>query len=262
MDSAIQQLNLPTCLKIYSPNRLFETFCDVTTVEEALAVKAPSMMTLTRTDGSSKKKVYGLLQLHLMLLSHNSKVKNGLTKMEIDLLASDILKTFYFLTFADIAVVMRRFYHGEYGKTYNQLTSGDIYQWFEQYANERCNTAEEMSRREDERRYGDGFRVPENFTLDMLGYTKDEETGAWRIDPDKSQKLAEERKRREDEQRDAELKKREEADELQRIRQEVAIKNILAKPEENRSQAEKDMLTIYRTQKKLAERRETHSDAL
>lgn len=250
-------MNLPTCLQIYSPNNLFETFCDVTTVEQALATKAPSLITLTRTDGSSKKKVFGLLQLHLMLLSHNSKVKQGLSKMEIDMLASDIMRDFYFLTFADVNVVFRRFYHGEYGQLYGTLSVADVYQWFSRYANERCDTAAEQSRLADEKRYKSDFSVPDDFSLEQLGYVKDEETGAYRIDAERVAQREAERKEREarEAKRKAEerARKMRENEELARIRREVAIKNILAKPLDERTDAECDFLMLYDEQTRREE---------
>lgn len=257
VDSAIQQMNLPTCLQIYSPNNLFETFCDVATVEQALATKAPSMLQLSKTDGCTRKQVFGLLQLHLMLLSHNSKVKQGLSKMEVDMLASDIMRDFFFLTFADINVVFKRFYHGEYGQLYGSLSVSDVYQWFSRYANERCDTAAEQSRIADEKRYHSDFTVPDDFSLEQLGYVKDEETGAWRIDTERVAQREAERKEREarEAQRKAEQKvaKLRENEELARIRREVAIKNILAKPLDERTDAECDYLMLYDEQTRREE---------
>lgn len=251
-------MNLPTCLKIYTPNNLFETFCEVSTVEQALATKAPSLITLSKTDGCSKKQVFGLLQLHLMLLSHNSKVKQGLSKMEVDMLASDIIRDFFFLTFADVNVVFKRFYHGEYGQLYGTLTVADVYKWFQNYASERCEAAAEQSRLEDEKRYKSESSVPENFSLEQLGYVRDADSGVWRIDPERVAQREAERKEREarEAQRKSEerARKTRENEELARIRREVAIKNILAKPLDARSDAECDFLMLYDEQT----RREGH----
>lgn len=250
MDSAIQQMNLPKCLATYAPNNIFETFCEVTTIEESLASKAPSLMSLTKREDCSKRQVYGLLQLHLMMLSNNAKVKNPLSKMEVDMLASDILKDFYFLTFADISIIMRKFYHGEYGKLYGALTTGDIYQWFANYASERCETAYEQNLQRDRARYESDYKVDENFSLEQLCYVKDEKTGAWRIDPEKVKQRNEEDKARAEREQQRKEKERIEKAQQTAIRNEVMAKNILAKPVEMRSDAEKQFLLAYQMQNK------------
>ena len=182
VNSAIQQMNLPMSLQTCTPNNIFDTFSAVATVPQALAAGAPSLLALSRSEGSSSKKVFGLLQLHLMLLSHNAKVKQGLSKMEIDLLAGDILHDFHYLTFADIAVILRRFYHGDYGPLYGSLSSADVYQWFKAYASERCETAYQQNVEADRARHSASGG---NDALATLSYSRDPDTGVLRIDPRK-----------------------------------------------------------------------------
>lgn len=233
-------MNLPTCLQTYTPNKLFETFSDVTTIEQALAAKAPSLIRLSKTDGCTKKQVFGLMQLHLILISYNSKVQKGLSKIEIDMLATDIMRDFFYLTFADINIIFKRFYHGQYKELYGKLTVSEVYKWFEDYATERCNIAEEQSRIEDEKLFETEFSVPKDLTLENIGYVKDKATGAWRVDAEQLAKR--EPKRIEEEQR-----KRSETSslELERQKFESIYKNIVAKPARERSQSEIDFAEAY-----------------
>jgi len=159
----------------------------VTTVQQALATAAPSLAALCRAEGSSRAKVFGLLQLHLMRISTYAKVKQPLTKVEVDLLATDILHDFPYLTFADITVIFRRFFHGEYGEFYGSITSGDIYQWFARYADERLDAAEQQTLAAERKRFSNAGGKSDIDILLGLGYKVD---GDGRIVPSAEQKPA------------------------------------------------------------------------
>lgn len=242
MEFAIQKMNLPTSLAICVPSKLFDTYSGVTTVQQAMAAKAPSLLTLTRTDGSNRKKVFGLLQAHLMLISNNSKVKQPLSKMEIDILAEDILRDFFYFSFADINVIFRRFYQGYYGKTYGSLSSADIYQWFRQYDEERCAEAETKSRLEDEKRYATDYAVPNNFDLTQLGYEKDADTGVWHISKAKIEEINENREKEKKHTKKTAHEHNVDPETLAKIRQQVKIQCIMAKPAEERTANEIKLL--------------------
>lgn len=171
-------------MQIYSPAQISSTFAEVRTVEEALQTQSPSLLSLTRREGVSRRAVQTLIKLHLVALDAFLKQKNGLTVDEIELIAEEVMEKYgWVLTMADVFLIFRNAKVGRYGELYNKLTCAKVICWFDDYATERCNTAEQMSRADDEHRAAD-YHVPEGFSLDSLGYTKDDD-GIWRVDPDK-----------------------------------------------------------------------------
>lgn len=171
-------------MQIYSPAQISSTFAEVRTVEQALQTHSPSLLSLTRREGVSRRAVQTLVKLHLVALDAFLKQKNGLTVDEIELIAEEVMEKYgWVLTMADVFLIFRNAKVGRYGELYNQLTCAKVIRWFDDYATERCNTAEQMSRVDDEHRAAD-YHVPEGFSLADLGYTQDKD-GFWRVDPAK-----------------------------------------------------------------------------
>lgn len=76
-----------------------------------------------------------------------------------------LLQDFYNLKIADINLIFRKAKTGQFGEMYNRLDGVMIYQWFDQYFNQRCEIAEQMSQKEhdnlkynQEREYSDEKR--------------------------------------------------------------------------------------------------------
>lgn len=242
------QISLPPSLAVYSPAQLSRTFAEVRTVEQSLATKAPSLFSLSKKEGSSRREVEKLIMQHLVALDAFLKAKNGLTVEEIMLTAEEIVEKYgLVITMADVHVIFRNAKLGRYGELYGQLSCAKVIKWFDDYHAEKMNAAEANSRAADEKRYADN-PVPDNFSLDMLGYSKDED-GVWHIDPDKvkdreeAQAQAEAERKAREEAKAAE--KREAQQEYFRLQHEVTIRNILAKPDEKRTDNEREYLKKY-----------------
>lgn len=163
------RVTLPPSLQQYSPAQISKTYAGVRTVKDALSVGAKSLKSIARTEGCCQEDIETLIKIHLVALDVFLKQKNGLTRDEIDLVAEEVMRQYgHFITFADIHVIFRNAKLGRYGELYNQLTCAKVMGWFDSYVDERMNTAEEMSREADRKRYCDH---PEPLSLDQLGYT-------------------------------------------------------------------------------------------
>ncbi len=205
--------SLHASLQPYSPAVISKTFAGVYTVQQALEAKAPSLMRLSRTDGCSREQVEALIMAHLLALDAFLKQKNGLSTEEVMLIAEEVVNTYgYMLTFADINVIFRNAKLGKYGELYGNLSCPKIMKWFEQYASERCNTAEQMSYNADRAKYGSTQGRSGNEVLKSLGYAFDEDgkilinkNGSAVVDHDKLEadraRREAERKRKEEERR-------------------------------------------------------------
>ena len=133
-------------------------------------------MRLSKVDGCNREQVEALIMAHLLALDAFLKQKNGLSTEEIELIADEVMNTYgYMLSFADINVIFRNAKLGKYGELYGNLSCPKIIKWFEQYASERCNTAEQMSYNADRAKYGSTQGRSGNEVLKSLGYAFDED---------------------------------------------------------------------------------------
>ncbi|MBQ9417117.1 MAG: hypothetical protein IJU19_00860 [Bacteroidales bacterium] len=226
---------------------LSKTYSEVRTVEQSLATKTPSLLAMVRQGYCNRKLLTALLMAHLVNLDAFLKAKKGLSTEEIELITEEVIEKYgWVLTMADLHLIFRNAKLGKYGELYNNLTCAKVIKWFDDYHAERMDTAERMSREADEKRYSDNA-VPDNFSLDMLGYTRDED-GVWHIDPDKVQARNEAQIKAEAVRRtreDAKAAERREAQqEYFRLKHEAIIRSILAKPEEERTDNECEYLRM------------------
>ena len=133
-------------------------------------------MRMSKVDGCNREQVEALIMAHLLALDAFLKQKNGLSTEEIELIADEVMNTYgYMLSFADINVIFRNAKLGKYGELYGNLSCPKIIKWFEQYASERCNTAEQMSYNADRAKYGSTQGRSGNEVLKSLGYAFDED---------------------------------------------------------------------------------------
>ncbi len=202
--------SLHESLKPYSPALISKTFTDITTVEKALSVKAPSLKCLSKKDGCNEAQVKALIMAHLISLDAFLKQKNGLSTGEIELIAEEVMDVYgYMLNFADINVIFRNAKLGKYGELYGQLSCAKVIKWFEEYANIRSKTAYEMNLKADRERYSSTKPIDEQKMMSNLGYSIDKD-GRMVIDPQKVEKrnaLIAERQKKESEERQAKIDK-------------------------------------------------------
>lgn len=144
-------------LEIYSPKNLRITYREVTTVEQALAVKSKSLLSLKNM--YSPEKIAALIKLQLIELNELLNLKRPLTEQQIDAIADEILTQWHYLTMADIYLIMRRAKTGYYGEFYESITMPKVLTWFRDYFDERCDESERLSIQEASNYKVEGERV-------------------------------------------------------------------------------------------------------
>lgn len=229
------------------------TFAGVTTPRDAFLTNAPTMFSLSKKEGSSKKHVIALLKLQLISLDAFLKQKDGLTQEEIDFIAEAIFQEHgMYLNFADINVVFRNAKMGKYGELYGQLSCPKIMQWFIKYDQEK--TAEiERYRIEEKEAYQKTQSTLTNedmhrifgVKIDGDGKIMFNQDGKMQFDQDivakREAKAAEEKQRKAEE----EAKRRKGDAEFMRIKYKAMYDGIMNKPAEIRTHAEINFVKQY-----------------
>ncbi len=134
----------PTSLQNYTPERISTELRHIRTVGQAIAVSGeyPTLATLRREHGT---KAEIIIKLYLTELSELVNLKRSLTDRMQDVIARQILNSYYTLTIADIHVVFTRAITGEWGDYYESLDVPKVLRWFASYFDERCSLAEQQS---------------------------------------------------------------------------------------------------------------------
>ncbi len=137
---------MPQSLQVYSPAKVNEKYEMVTTVEQALAVKAKSIGAVMQEVGVDEAEMRKVLRLHILALDVYLKLKNGLSAEEVEDIVSEVMKTYkYILTFADLHVIFTNAREGRYGELYEKLTAPKVIGWIVEYERLRSRTAYEIN---------------------------------------------------------------------------------------------------------------------
>ena len=108
----------------------------------------PSIGVIIRKYGIKKIEAY--IKIWLINLNEVINLKRPLKEHQIDECAYLIVDGFKNITIADINIIFKKAKTGEYGELYETLSVDKILRWFNEYFNERCNVAGDMSRRKHE----------------------------------------------------------------------------------------------------------------
>jgi hypothetical protein len=99
----------------------------------------PSLARLRKFHGQDKAET--IIKLFLTDLSELVNLKRSLSERQIDVIAQEVVTTYYSLNLADIHVIFRRARNGEYGELYESLDTPKVIRWFNDYFEERCETS-------------------------------------------------------------------------------------------------------------------------
>jgi hypothetical protein len=122
------------------PDKACKELREIKTVQDALAVKTPSLARLRKEKGAEY--VGGCLELWIVYLQEFLNLKTKMNERMILGLVEMVLDDFPQLTIADIKIIITRAKKGQYGELYESLSPHKVYKWFESYFNERCEEAE------------------------------------------------------------------------------------------------------------------------
>lgn len=130
-------------LENYLPNKFLPTIKNVTTVRQALQTGTSSLAKISRFVGNEKTEA--LIKIYLVRMNELLDLKKGLSEEAISEIAATLVQDYYALTMVDVAFVLQQALKGKYGEFYDSLNMPKVLKWFEQYFDDRCNQAEQMS---------------------------------------------------------------------------------------------------------------------
>lgn len=201
---------MPHYLTSYAPQKLGDTFRNVRTVEQAIAVDAPKLGAMTR----GGLPTLAVIKLNIAAMDKALRCKDGLTPEDIELIAEEVTERWSgLLTMADVSLIIRNAKVGKYGELYEKLTAAKVIGWFESYASEKMQKHYELHRKEDELRYGSTRTKGDDCkVLESMGYRLSEDGRLMRDETGSvvCQKVVEEQKRKREEtktQQDEEVEK-------------------------------------------------------
>lgn len=116
---------------------------DVRTLSDAIDSGTPALATIRKTNGD--KYVSAYLKMWIIYFQSMLNVKNKLTEDMIDLLAENILSSYWYLTIADIKNVFVWALNGVYGEFYEAVSIPKVMKWFEDYTEKRFEVCEQRS---------------------------------------------------------------------------------------------------------------------
>lgn len=142
-------------LENYLPNNFLPKVKHVTTVRQALQTGTSSLAKIRRFVGSEKTEA--LIKIYLVRMNELLDLKKGLSEEAISEIATTLVQDYYALTMVDIAFVLQQALKGKYGELYDSLNMPKVLKWFEQYFDDRCNQAEQMSNENRQNKFNSLF---------------------------------------------------------------------------------------------------------
>lgn len=133
-------------LQTYNPKTCSRKFVGIRTIEQALAVKCPTIAKMTKMFGTEKVEAY--IKLWLINLNEVINLKRTLKEHQIDECAMLLVQQFKNVTIADINLIFTMAKTGEHGDLYESLSIDKIIRWFRTYFEQRCEVAAIQSQRQ------------------------------------------------------------------------------------------------------------------
>mgnify|MGYP003652027739 FL=1 len=148
MDSAIQKSSKKNLLEKYSPKNCMLHAGKITTIEQALNSKAPSIASFQRQQG--RQFTEGLITFWLLYLNNILNLNKPMSEEQINLCSNMVVEEFYMFKVSDLTLLFKRIISGQYGEFYERLSIDKILTFFRTYLEERFTLAGEASLRNHE----------------------------------------------------------------------------------------------------------------
>ena len=148
MDSAIQKSSKKNLLEKYSPKNCMLHAGKITTIEQALNSKAPSIASFQRQQG--RQFTEGLITFWLLYLNNILNLNKPMSEEQINLCSNMVVEEFYMFKVSDLTLLFKRIISGQYGEFYERLSIDKILTFFREYLEERFTLAGEASLRNHE----------------------------------------------------------------------------------------------------------------
>ena len=148
MDSAIQKSSKKNLLEKYSPKNCMLHAGKITSIEQALNSKAPSIASFQRQQG--RQFTEGLITFWLLYLNNILNLNKPMSEEQINLCSNMVVEEFYMFKVSDLTLLFKRIISGQYGEFYERLSIDKILTFFRTYLEERFTLAGEASLRNHE----------------------------------------------------------------------------------------------------------------
>ena len=123
------------------------------TIESTLALnKSEGIQSFGRMNQEFVKSVLAMWIMGLNEFLYGNEPQKALTEGQIEATCELLLDMpeFRNITIADLSLVFRKAYAGEFGKLYGRIRPDVIIDWFVNYFNDRCNTAASLNQAKDQ----------------------------------------------------------------------------------------------------------------
>jgi len=130
-------------LETYNPKNCLRKFKDVNTIKKSIELKLPSIARFKKNIG--EEKIEAIVKLWLVDLNNCLNLRRPMSEDNIDFISMSVVGDFGNLTFSDINLVFTRAKKGHYGELYESLNTAKVLGWFNEYFEERLNTAAEIN---------------------------------------------------------------------------------------------------------------------
>lgn len=115
--------------------------CKPATVKQAMSDVFPTLATVRKyhSGATAKGAAAEIIGQGAALLN----VGKNLQPHQIEFIADEILREYYYLTIGEIRYIVERGVRGEYGTNYDRFDVQTVFEWIEKYLVERTSTAEQ-----------------------------------------------------------------------------------------------------------------------
>jgi len=135
-NSEVAIYNKEEFVKKFEPMNMMKEFRSVNSIVKAVDSEVNSMAVQRKNYGEDT--ILAMIELHLLALNQSINVHEKLSPMQMVEISLEIVENYYFISFVEIAFVLKRAKSGYYGKINYSLNMPDVLSWFSQYAEERC----------------------------------------------------------------------------------------------------------------------------
>jgi len=125
----------------------------VNKIQQVFDLTLPSFRAIEKVKGTEfVAKVIGQWIIALNMYIYGNDTEKALTQFQIETVSNILAERAEVknLNIADVALIFKKAFSGEFGKLYGRLRPDVIVQWFTDYFDERCETAANKSLREHE----------------------------------------------------------------------------------------------------------------
>lgn len=148
-------------LESYSLDNCLGVYKKLSTVDECMESKSPSIGTIIRERG--KEFCEGFLLAWILNLNEILNLRRPMTDNQIKLCVKEIMNTYPSLKIADLTLLFKRIMAGEFGEFYESLSIPKVLTFFRDYNDERMNKAEEINMaKHNDMKVGDPFDISKN----------------------------------------------------------------------------------------------------